>query len=92
MKWSLGVVKKLHVGKDGVPRAADLDTRKGSRTRAIQRLYNLEISEKQDNSVGDCNAQTKTVDNFAEDDEMAARVRPQRTRKLPRNLEDYKCV
>ena len=43
MKWLLGVVEKLHVGKDGVPRAVDVRTPQGKKTRAIQRLYNLEI-------------------------------------------------
>ena len=47
MKWSLGVVEKLHVGKDGVPRSANLRTVRGLKTRAVQRLYNLEISEKE---------------------------------------------
>ena len=69
MKWSLGVVKKLHMGRDGIPRAADLDTRHGQRTRAIQRLYNLEITdcEKESCSDGDSvenvGAQNKDVGN-----------------------------
>ena len=43
MKWLLGVVEKLHEGKDGVPRAVEVRTPQGKKTRAIQRLYNLEI-------------------------------------------------
>ena len=43
MKWLLGVVEKLHEGKDGVPRAVEVCTPQGKKTRAIQRLYNLEI-------------------------------------------------
>lgn len=46
MKWTLGVVEKLHEGKDGVPRAAELRTARGLKTRAIQRLYNLEVADK----------------------------------------------
>ena len=69
MKWSVGVVKKLHMGRDGIPRAAGLDTCHGQRTRAIQRLYNLEITdcEKEScsdgNSVENVSAQNKDVDN-----------------------------
>ena len=45
LKWCLGVVEKLHFGKDGVVRAVDLRTSKCRKTRAIQRLHNLEITE-----------------------------------------------
>ena len=48
MKWCFGIVEKLHVGKDGIPRAAVLRTSRGLKTRAIQRLYNLEIDGKYD--------------------------------------------
>ena len=46
MKWCTGVVEKLHVGVDGVPRSADIHTSSGKKTRAIQRLYNLELSDR----------------------------------------------
>ena len=42
MKWCLGVVERLHHAKDGAPRVADVFTQ-GCKTRAVQRLYNLEI-------------------------------------------------
>ena len=45
-KWSLGVVQKMHEGRDGIPRAVEIRTSNGIRTRAIQKLYNLEIDEK----------------------------------------------
>ena len=38
-------MERLHFGKDGVVRAVDLRTSKGRKTRAIQRLHNLEITE-----------------------------------------------
>lgn len=43
-KWCIGVVKRLHLGKDDIPRSADIKTSSGLKTRAIQRLYNLEVS------------------------------------------------
>ena len=46
MKWCTGIVEKLHIGRDGVPRAAVIRTTHGRKTRAIQKLYNLEIDEK----------------------------------------------
>lgn len=47
MKWCLGVVQKMFKGRDGVARAVELRTSSGVKTRAIQRLYNLEISERE---------------------------------------------
>ena len=44
MKWLLGVVQNIHVGRDGIPRAADVKTNSGLKTRAIQRLHDLELS------------------------------------------------
>lgn len=43
MRWDLGVVTELFPGKDGVCRSVSLHTNKGPRTRAIQRLHDLEI-------------------------------------------------
>lgn len=63
MKWLLGVVEKLHEGRDGIPRAVDLRTVHGRKTRAVQRLHDLEISEKEvlveenrDVEVEDCSS------------------------------------
>ena len=50
MKWCMGVVQNLHYGIDGLPRSADIKTVKGIKTRAVQKLYNLEI-DKFDDSV-----------------------------------------
>ena len=43
MKWVMGRVERLHEGKDGLCRAADVKTPADVKTRAIQRLYYLEI-------------------------------------------------
>ncbi|XP_043244832.1 uncharacterized protein LOC122393157 [Amphibalanus amphitrite] len=43
LMWPLGVVTRLHPGSDGVVRAVDLRTAKGVRTRAVQRLHDLEV-------------------------------------------------
>ena len=46
MKWLMAVVLSLESGVDGVPRMATLRTSKGKVcSRAIQRLYDLEVSE-----------------------------------------------
>ena len=47
MEWAMGVVEKLHKSQDGVSRSADLHTNRGLRTQAVQRLYNLEMSDEQ---------------------------------------------
>ena len=84
MKWVLGVVQKLHVGKDGLPRAADLVTRQGHRTGAIQRLYNLEIKTDRDDVV---DVSAPTVDE-SDKDGISVERRSKRSKKLPKKLED----
>ena len=42
-KWLLGVVTKLFPGRDGVARSAQVRTERGLKTRAIQRLCDLEV-------------------------------------------------
>ena len=95
MRWSLGVVKKLHIGRDGIPRAADLDTRRGQRTRAIQRLYNLEITDCE-KKCSDCSkfqnisAENNNVDDCpAGKNEKVGLERPKRLKRLPKRFEDY---
>ena len=43
MRWLMGVVQQVFPGKDGLVRAVLVKTPKGSYTRPIQRLHNLEI-------------------------------------------------
>ena len=45
LRWAMGVVSKLYPGTDGVVRAADVRTAGGVRTRAVQRLHDLELLE-----------------------------------------------
>jgi len=45
LRWEMGVVCKLHPGSDGLVRAADVRTARGIRTRAVQRLHDLEMLE-----------------------------------------------
>ena len=45
MKWDLGVVTKLFPGRDGVSRSAEVKTSRGRKTRAVQRLHDLEVSD-----------------------------------------------
>jgi hypothetical protein len=102
MKWHVGVVEKLHEGKDGIPRAADIRTSKGHRTRAVQRLYNLEISDKSDDGkMDDSSAVVAGVDQVAvggqqpiEDDianvnRGSSVDRPVRRKRLPARFDDY---
>ena len=58
MKWCVGVIQNLHHGVDGLPRAADIKTSSGVKTRAIQRLYNLEIE-----SEGSVEVDVDSIDN-----------------------------
>ena len=47
MKWVLGTVTKLYPGRDGVARSAEVRTQGGQlRTRAVQRLCDLEVLDK----------------------------------------------
>jgi len=43
LKWDLGVVIKLFPGRDGLVRSAEVRTCKGTKTRAVQRLHDLEV-------------------------------------------------
>ena len=42
-QWELGVVEKLFPGRDGVARSASVRTSSGLKTRAVQRLHDMEI-------------------------------------------------
>ena len=43
MRWEHGVVTKLHMGRDGKVRSAEVRTSTGPKTRPIQRLHDLEV-------------------------------------------------
>ena len=43
MQWDMGVVTRLFPGRDGLVRSAEVRTRMGRKTRAVQRLHSLEI-------------------------------------------------
>lgn len=43
LKWDLGVVTRLLPGRDGIARSAEVRTAKGRKTRAVQRLHDLEV-------------------------------------------------
>ena len=86
------------MGRDGISRAADLDTSLGQRTRAMQRLYNLGIIdyEKESYSDGDSvenvSAQKKDVGNcYASKNNKVGLERPKSLRKLPKKFEDKAC-
>ncbi|XP_068232198.1 uncharacterized protein [Palaemon carinicauda] len=48
LKWPLGVIVDVFKGRDGLVRSVRLKTKKGERTRPIQRLYNLEVGRSED--------------------------------------------
>ena len=43
MKWVRGIVTKLHMGRDGRVRSAEVRTASGLKTRPVQRLHDLEV-------------------------------------------------
>ena len=43
MDWPLGVVERTYPGRDGIVRSVTVKTRKGQKTRPIQRLHKLEL-------------------------------------------------
>ena len=49
--WSLGIIEKLIVGRDGVVCAAKVRTRKTVLERAIQHFYPLELSCDRSNHI-----------------------------------------
>ena len=42
-RWVMGKVTRLFPGRDGTVRSAEVSTARGLRTRAVQRLYDLEV-------------------------------------------------
>ena len=57
LKWPLGMVTKVHEGKDGLIRAVDLKTGNGQLTRPVQKLHKLEISDiETESSIETCNS------------------------------------
>ena len=44
--WPLGVVQAVHPGKDGLVRAVEVKTAKGVVTRPVQKVHDLELTEK----------------------------------------------
>ena len=43
LRWEMGVVTRLFPGRDGVPRSAEVRVGRGVKTRAVQRLHDLEV-------------------------------------------------
>ena len=63
LQWTLGSVVKLHHGKDGIVRAADIKTASGVKCRPVQRLHLLEtddVMDKQDNNVSQVDRCTRS--------------------------------
>ena len=97
------VAEWLHERKDGVCRAADIRTKGGIKTRAIQRLYNLEISrgiEEVDEAAEegvvevqqDVDEEPVDVEQEAEtavDETSGGGGRPVRKRRLPQRYGEF---
>ena len=43
MQWEVGVVTRLYHGRDGLVCSAEVKTRVGHKTRAVQRLHSLDL-------------------------------------------------
>ena len=46
MQWPIGVITRVYPGSDGVIRAVEVRTAKGTYVRSIQLLHDLEITER----------------------------------------------
>ena len=84
MLWSMGVVQKLYYSKDGVIRSADVKTSKGLRTRAIQRLHDLELNPNSPVSL-DAKDIGAVSPNVSPEQDSSLK----RGRKVPKRLEDF---
>jgi hypothetical protein len=85
LQWPIGVVEKLHMGKDGLFRSVDIRTSQGRKTRAIQRVYPLEISSSENvKNFADTTNQPSVSAGHTENG-----TRPVRNTKKPQYLTDY---
>jgi hypothetical protein len=48
LNWQMGIVTKLHLGKDGLTRSVDVRTKNGILNRPVQRLYPTEVQVEDD--------------------------------------------
>ncbi|KAG1661284.1 Cyclin-dependent kinase 8 [Nymphon striatum] len=103
LKWVVGIVERLHVGRDGIHRSADLRTAAGIRTRAVQRLHNLEICDHESAKIPEISDvtvnPTVNTDGVVPADEAEAQsgtepltnARPIRKTKKPVKYDDFVC-
>ncbi|KAG1661276.1 hypothetical protein GQR58_021514 [Nymphon striatum] len=101
LKWVVGIVERLHVGRDGIHRSADLRTAAGIRTRAVQRLHNLEICDHESAKIPEISDvtvnPTVNTDGVVPADEAEAQsgtepltnARPIRKTKKPVKYDDF---
>lgn len=89
-RWPLGIIDKVHYGKDGLVRCVDLQTQKGIKTRPIQRLHNLEIvhqfpeerAESDPTCNPDVNDQVDLTDSVGDSEENVPDVKRSRYGRL----------
>ena len=64
-QWPLAIVEEIFPGRDGLVRNVRVKTAKGSYTRSVQNLYDLELMHQPDDEVNviDMNDDTMTNDN-----------------------------
>ena len=62
LKWPLGVITQVFPGRDGIVRSVQVKTAKGTLTRPIQRLHDLEIANNDHVGVDQGNDQHVGVD------------------------------
>ena len=81
LQWPLGRVLEVYKGRDGLIRSAKIKTAKGIIVRAIQRLYDLELTDcsdcdeanTNDDNVVDCNDVTNDISEVPIHDVMKTR-------------------
>ena len=95
MNWEIDVVERLHVGRDRISRSADLRTAKGKTTRAVQRLFNLELVNESENVVDPIEASNTTAnqntDQLVDVELPKNRTRPERLTRKPAKYQDFVC-
>lgn len=96
--WPIGVIRKVFQSKDSIVRSAEIETAKGIKVRAVQRLHCLEVSDPDLSTREDQTIVTNdvSVDLESEDllskDEVEGESRTTRSGRVinsPRFLKDF---
>lgn len=99
LKWPLGVVTDVFIGKDGLVRSVKVKTKKGEMTRPVKKLYELEVGRSEelitsnvscddlDKDVPVCDMNPKLPLKTVNDDAVIPKSRSGRVIKAPTKLD-----